>query len=83
MIVYIHRRAKFFCPDHELTSPEFGLGDTIMEYYEGKFVRLNNNQITFWQNNPGCTPQEAFYMRLFSEEIVEEETEFIGSGSVI
>lgn len=83
--VYIHRRAKFFTPAENLTSPKFSLGYTLDDYYRGKFVRLNGDQVYYWQTHPGCTPVEAFNMRsrLVPEPGPEPEPEPIVSGSLV
>ena len=78
--VYIHRRAKFFVPVQPLTSPEFGLGYTLDDYYHGKFVRLNADQVYYWQTHPGCTPVEAF--TLWEPEPYPVPEEPFVSGSV-
>lgn len=83
MIVYIHKRAGFFTPEQELTRPQFGIGYTLGDYYNGKFVRLNQDQINYWMLHEGCTPAEAFNMRSrLVPPAPEPEPEPIVSGSV-
>lgn len=60
MNVYIHRRAKFFCPEQPLTRPQFGIGYTLQDYYRGYFVELNTEQQQYYFTHPGCSPIEAF-----------------------
>ena len=81
MIVYIHRRAKFFCLDpgqEELKPPMFGIGYTLQDYFTGKFVKLTKEQTAYWQANPDCHPIEVFNMKRFEESGLEipDQAEF-------
>lgn len=59
-MIYIHLQEGFIEVQQAFESSLTGV--TLDEYYSGKYVPLNENQIAFLKNNPGIAPPEAYLM---------------------
>lgn len=62
-MLYIHNELGFYKVDSPL-SYNFETGSTLEEYLAGRFILLNNNQLTFLTANPTATSEEILKMIL-------------------
>lgn len=68
MFHYIYQN-QFITSDQELSSNEYPIGTTLIDYIQGKYVPLNAQQIEYEQNHPEASPEEVFEMHPLSQEI--------------
>ena len=60
MMIYYIQNQDFITTDTEIVN---GVGITLQDYYQGKYIKLNDDQIAFMNQNPSASPLEVFLMK--------------------
>lgn len=65
MYTYIKHsvKEKFVQLETELSSDLYNIGTTWLDYVNGKWVLLSDEQVAYREANPTSTPNEVWYMR--------------------
>lgn len=78
MIMYIKQDAanQFVTFDSELNSSLYSnIGDTFQDYLSGMWVKLSEEQINFYNNNPNASVKEVWDMQLNPMPSEQDELE--------
>ncbi len=65
MITYIHKQDGFVEVEQEFTSPfDTNVGYTVQDYEKGQWIKLNEDQLAFREENQNASMLEVFNMQL-------------------
>ena len=60
---YYIQNGDIVITDYELTKDKYILGETIEDYANGAYIRLDQSQIDYYKKRPSASPEEIFFKK--------------------